>query len=250
MTEPANAQLRPPPHWGEDKLTEFMQIAATASWGAFVQDNTRPWCEKLQNIDETFLAAMDALNGPTPNFFEGLMLVSAHAAFRAAAQFAMEGRTCEAMVLLRNCLENAMYGVHFHRKPELIEVWSHRGDGEQQRKAVRKNFKPTEMMDGVIALNNAVGGRCKHLYERTIDMGAHPNEVGFFGRLDIADVPGTTDKRFSIRYLVGENASHIATLKNACQVGVCVLECFWLIYQARYDILGVTARIEALKPGL
>lgn len=244
------APLTPPPHWGDDEFTQFMQVAGTAAWGAFVQPNTRPWFERLRDIDAAFLAALNSLTGPTPNFFEGLMLASAHAAFRAAAQFAMEGRTCEAMVLLRNCLEHAMYGIHFHRKPELIEVWSMRGDGDKQRKAVKKHFKPTEMLDGLIALNNAVGGRCKHLYELTIDMGAHPNEVGFYGRLAIEDVPGTKDKSFKIRYLVGGDASHLATLRSACQIGVCVLECFWLVYRQRFDILQITPQIEALKQGL
>lgn len=244
------ASFLPPPNWGEDKLTEFMQIAATASWAASVQKDTRPWFDMLKIIDATYLAAMEALIGPTPNFFEGLMLVSAHASFRSAAQFALEGRTCEAMVLLRNCLEHAMYGVHFHRKPELIEVWSHRGDSDLHRKAVKNSFKSKEMIDGIASLSNTVGSRFSHFYELTIDMGAHPNEVGFFGRLDITDVPETNSKKFSIKYLVGGDISHLATLKNACQIGVCVLECFGLIYRQRFDILQITARIDALKPGL
>jgi hypothetical protein len=140
-----------------------------------------------------------------------------------------------------------MYGVQFHRKPDLITVWSHRGEGDKQRKAVKKAFKPIEMMDGVIALNNAVGGRVKQRYELTIDMGAHPNEVGFYGRLEITDVPGTDNKRMSIRYLSGGDGAHMATLKNTCQIGVCMLECFWLVYRHRFDILGITQRIETLK---
>lgn len=250
MTTAPEAPQQPPPAWGEDQLTAFVQLGAQAAWASFVQPVTRPWFEKLREIDSTYVAALRALNGPTPNFFEGLMLASAHAAFRGAAQFALEGRTCEAMVLLRNSLEHAMYGVHFHRKPELIEVWSKRGDGEAQRKAVKKAFKPTEMLDGIHALNNAIGSRCKHLYELTIDMGAHPNEVGFYGRLEIEDMPGTTDKSFKIKYLVGGDASHLATLRNACQVGVCVLECFWLVYRYRFDILQVSSKIDGLKAGL
>lgn len=58
-----------------------------------MQPDTKPFVDKLIAIDTTFLAAIDALNGPTPNFFVGHMLMSGHAAFRAAAQFAMEGST-------------------------------------------------------------------------------------------------------------------------------------------------------------
>lgn len=249
-TDPQQLPAGPPPHWGEDRLTEFAQIAATCGWASFVQQQTRPWFDKLRDVDTVYLLAINALNGPTPNFFEGLMLVSAHAAFRAAAQFALEGRTCEAMVLLRSSLEYAMYGVQFHRKPDLVAVWSVRGDGDKERKAVKKAFKPVDMMDGVAALNNAIGGRLKYLYELTIDMGAHPNEFGFYGRLEISDVPGTQDKKFSIKYLDGGGPAQLTTLKNACQVGVCVLECFWLIYRQRFDILQVKQQIDNLKAGL
>ncbi len=240
----------PPPHWGDDDLTSFMRTATSAAWGSYVQPMTRPWFKKLEAVDRAFLKAIGALNGRTPNYFEGLMLVSAHAAFRGAAEFTLQGRTCESMVLMRSCLEYAMYGVHFHRRPKLIEVWAHRGDGEKQKKAVRKNFKLTEMLDGIAALNNAIGPRAKELYERTIDMGAHPNEVGFFGRLSITDGTSAGDKLFQVKYLQGGEPAQLHALKTAAQTGVCTLECFWLIYRERYDIMGVKADIDALKAGL
>lgn len=241
---------KPPPDWASDDLTAFMRTATQAAWASFVQPATRPWFQKLSAIDATFLSAIHALNGHTPNYFEGLMLISAHAAFRGAAEFSLQGRASESMLLMRSCLEYAMYGIHFRRHPELIEVWAHRGDGEKQRKAVRKHFKSTEMLDGISALNNAIGPRAKLLYERTIDMGAHPNEVGFFGRLEITDAPDGGGKLFKVKYLQGGDAAHMQALKTAAQVGVCTLECFWLLYRERFDILGVGAGIEALKPGL
>lgn len=239
----------PPPQWGEDLLTQFIQLGATAGWGAFVVPDTRPYVERLITIDKCFISAINALSGVNPDFFKGLMLVSAHAAFRSSAQFAIEGRTCEAMVLLRSCLEYALYGVQFHRRPELIEVWSRRGDGNEQRKAVKKNFKNHEMMAGVTALNNAIGERFKHLYELAIDMGAHPNELGFFGRLSIQELQNGK-RMFNVRYLQGGDAMHLAVLKNACQIGVCTLECFWLLYQERFEITGVKATLDELKQGL
>lgn len=245
-----NMQHQPPPHWGEDPLSEFVQLSGQAAWASFMQPATQPWFNKLREIDATYLAALQALNGPNPNFFEGLMLASAHAAFRSAAQFALEGRLCETMVLLRSSLEYAMYGIHFYRKPELIEIWSKRGDGDAQRRAVKKAFMPVHMLDGINALNNAVGSRCKYLYEHTIDMGAHPNEVGFYGRLMVEDIPESGEKSFKIKYLSGGDVSHLTTLKSACQVGVCVLECFRVIYRNRFDILDVSAAIDELKTGL
>lgn len=240
----------PPPHWGDDDLTAFMRTATQAAWGSYVQPATRPWFERLRDIDNTFLNAINALSGHTPNYFEGCMLLNAHAAFRAAAEFSLQGRTCESMTLARSCLEYAMYGTHFHRRPELIEVWAHRSDGEPQKKAVRKNFKSHEMLGGIAALNNAIGQRANELYEKTIDMGAHPNELGFFGRFSVSDAPNTDGKLFQVKYLQGGEPAHHLALKSVAQIGVCTLECFWLIYPERFNILGIKVEIDMLKNGL
>ena len=153
------------------------------------------------------------------------------------------------MVLMRNCLEHAMYGVHFHRHPEHIEVWSHRGDGAKKKKAVRKIFKPSELIRGITALNNAIGERANRLYEDTIDMGAHPNEIGFFGRLSIVDLPNG-NRQMQVKYLQGGEVAQLNALKTCALIGVCTLESFWLVYRERFIILGVKANIDALKENL
>jgi hypothetical protein len=250
MHPPPDFNLQPPPNWGRDPLTEFFQTGLRAAWASFVVPTTRPLFEHLQEIDETYLVSIGSLNGHTPNYFEGLMLVSAHAAFRSAAQFALEGRTCEAMVLLRSSLEYAMYGVHFHRNPALVEVWSKRGDGPEQRRAVREAFATWKMLKGVEELNQDIGSKLTGLYELTIDMGAHPNEVGFFGRLVIEDLPENASKKFLIKYLAGGDHLHHETLKNTCRVGLCVLECFELIYGDQFAQCGVAPAIKQLRTRL
>ncbi|QCP54500.1 hypothetical protein FAZ95_37020 [Trinickia violacea] len=214
-----------------------------------MQQATRPWFEKLRAIDRAFLDAIGLMNATPEHFGEPLMLVNAHAAFRAAAELALQTRTCEAYPLLRRCLEGALYAVHFHRKPELFEVWARRGEGLKQRRAVRNAFQTRDLLTGVRALNQAIGARAEHLYELSIDMGAHPNETGIFGRLELAK---REDGRLELRtkYLNDDLLPVIATLKTAAQTGVCTLECFWLICRERFAIMGLQNTIEELKTGL
>ena len=244
-----NAPKGPPPHWGDDELTSFMQLAASAGWGAFCTENTRGLFERLRDIDATFLRVVNALNRPTGNLVEALMLLSGHASFRAAAQFAMEGRSCEAMVLLRSSLEYALYAVHIFRNPELAAVWAKRGDGDDERRAVRNSFKPGEMMAALTVFDPQVGNRFKRFYEITIDMGAHPNEIGFFGRIEMqTKLDGT--KLMVMKYLSGGDANHVSAMMTACRVGVIVLETFRLIYRERFDEQQITQQIGQLKLGL
>lgn len=252
MADPA-AQPAPipaaPRGWGEDALSDFFRQAAHNGYASFVQPATRPWYEKLRAIDQVFLDAIGLMNATPAQFGEPLMLVNAHAAFRAAAELALQARTCEAYPLLRRCLECALYAVHFHRKPELFDVWAHRGDGARERRAVRNAFRANEMLDGVAALNNAIGERAKHLYEFSIDMGAHPNETGIFGRVELA-TREDGQRELRTRYLNPDPVALAATLKTAAQTGVCTLECFWLIYRERFAIMGLQDSINALKAGL
>jgi hypothetical protein len=39
-------------------------------------------------------------------------------------------------------------------------------------------------------------------------------------------------------------------LTQFIQIGVCTLECFWLVYRERFDIMGVKATVDELKQGL
>jgi hypothetical protein len=41
-----------------------------------------------------------------------------------------------------------------------------------------------------------------------------------------------------------------ATLKTTAQTGACTLECFWLIFRERFEIMGLKDAIDALKVGL
>ena len=242
-------QNSPPPGWGTDSLSDFFQRAAHNGWASFTQSTTQPWYDKLAAIDAAFVSAIDLMGVHGTPFAEALMLVNAHAAFRAAAEFSLQTRTCESYVLMRSCLEYALYAGHFHRDPKLFDIWAHRTDGEKQRKEVRDNFKIGEMLGGMTAMSNAIGPRAKQLYEQAIDMGAHPNETGFFGRLAIKDLENGK-AQILVKYLDDAPLAYLSTMKAAAQVGVCCLECFWLIFRERFDLTGMAERIEGLKKGL
>jgi hypothetical protein len=105
------------------------------------------------------------------------------------------------------------------------------------------------LLDGVTALNNAVGARAKYLFEFTIDMGAHPNETGIFGRVELT-TRDDGQRELRISYLNRGPVAHTATLKTATRTGVCALECFGPIFRERFAIMGLKGIIDGLKTGL
>ena len=82
------------------------------------------------------------------------------------------------------------------------------------------------------------------LYERTIDYGAHPNQLGLFtGMRSIADVGETT---YLPSILTGEALPIALTLQTATGVGVGSLKIFRLVFPTRFELLGLDLRIEEL----
>ena len=244
----APAPMQPPPGWGLEPLTDFLQSSTRNAWATYMQPETSELVRHAQRIDAVFQEAIDLMSGPNADFVEALMLVNACCAFRTAVQLAMETKSSETFPVIRTCLEYSMLAVHMHRNPQLVETWLRRGESLEHRKAVRRHFQTSAMLDTLTMSHNAIGERVSNLYELSIDFGAHPNEQALFGRLSIDHLPNG-DVRFQTMML-GNVATVPAILKSALQAGVTALECFWLIYRERFDLMHTTDPIEALKQGL
>ena len=83
------------------------------------------------------------------------------------------------------------------------------------------------------------------LYDRTIDFGAHPNEMASTSSLTITEENGAI--KLQQIYLTGGNIQQRHAMKTASQVGVCSLFILREIFKDRFNILGLTARLDKLK---
>ncbi len=88
----------------------------------------------------------------------------------------------------------------------------------------------------------------KELYDRTIDLGGHPNEKAFFSVMK--QTKDDSKLTFDSGYLVGNEPALQLAIKTCAQVGICVLSIFQRIYPQRFDILGLSERLNLLKKGL
>jgi hypothetical protein len=165
-----------PPDWGEDALADFIEAGRINTLATF--QRITQWYGKLRDIDGIFLILADHLDNPSdqraPFFF-----YLCHGAFRAAVRLAMGAQLPPTYMVLRGSLESALYGHFIHRHSATFDVWRKRGEDDASRTAVRRTFTTAAVFD--------VGEHiaAKALYERTIDHGAHPNELALFGALSV-----------------------------------------------------------------
>ncbi len=235
-----------PPGWGRDNLAEFIETARHNTFAAFVQ--ARPIWERLNRIDALFRRAIEAMNNSRA-WFAGFFLLRSHASYLGAVRLSVSGQLPEAYMVLRGCLENALYGLFLHVNPDLGPVWLNRHEDETSKQRVRDEFRIGRMLDLLEARDAMTGSVARTLYDRTIDYGAHPNEMALLTVLGRTENAGSVT--FDVRYLSDASTQALPLcLKTNAQVGVCSLRVFRLVIPERFTILSLSDDLDAASRDL
>jgi hypothetical protein len=237
------ANMPPPLGWGDDTLSVFFDQSRNNVFARF----ENPTYRRLAEIDKAYGLICNNLVEP-PDWFVTTFLPRAHSVYRAAAHLALAGQLPETYMLLRGCLEDAVYGFYFLHKPNTHELWLRRHENATAGQVVRDEFKIGKMLRFLTKHDTDLGSIVKALYDRTIDYGAHPNERGVMQSAKMTE--NQTHHRFDVVYLSGNNKALAACLKSTAQVGVASLKVFRHALPEHYDRVGVTALLPSLQDGL
>ncbi len=239
---PKDARNPPPPGWGADELTAFLQLTHEQQYASF--HNKKDAVRRLVAIDELFGRVSRHWLNP-PSEIEAMLFLRCHAAFRAAAGESMAGQAVECYRQCRGMLENAAYAVHIRRNPSLEKIWLNRHEDEAGMKASKNAFKHVSVAASVRAANLHAGERFDRLYQQTIDWGAHPNERSVTGNLKIVDEP---DRRIMLAIMLhGDSVAFDAALKMVASCGMVSLELLQTLYNAKFELLGINADMLVLR---
>lgn len=238
--------LEPPPNWGADEISNFLEISHRNGFGSFVR--LRAPFAKITAIDAFYRRFIENLNH-TREWFAAFFVLRAHSSFLGACRLTVSGQIPESYMVLRGCLENALYGFHIATRPELREIWLRRHDDEASMRAVKQEFRIGTIFERLTLTNAQIADVAKALYDRTIDYGAHPNEQALMQVLRMERAAG--DIRFEVRYLTpGVEAAFGACFKTTAQVGVCALDIFRIVFRERFQLLGLDRELDQLKRDL
>lgn len=234
-----------PPSWGKDSLSEFMDIARNNSFATFA--NCPAQYKILTAIDGVYRHAIDNLIN-TPEWFAAFFLLKSHSAYLGAAAFSIAGQCAESYMVLRGCIEAALWGLYLSRHKDSRETWLQKHNDENSLKRVKAEFKIVNLFAELKMADSAMHKAAKTLYDRTIDYGAHPNEAALTSLLNKTEEGNTI--KFNLSYLSGDTPAFRLALKTTAQVGVCSLLIFKNIYSERFAILGIDKTLDKLKDGL
>jgi hypothetical protein len=234
-----------PPNWGNDSLSNFIEIALHNTFATF--SNRKAQYALLAKIDKLFHLVRENLYN-TREWFPAFFLLKAHSAYLGGARLGLSGQVPEAYMLLRGCLENSLYGLYFSRNSASRETWLRRHDDEKSKKQVRKEFAISALMRFLESVDPKVHGVVSSLYQLTIDFGAHPNERALTSTLQQSESEDLI--RFDLIYLTGNTPLLHMCLKNNAQIGISTLDVFRNVFKERYDLLGITGQLDKLRKGL
>ncbi len=240
-----SANPRPPPGWGNDKLTQFLQLTHQQQYATF--HNKRDVTARLIALDELFFRVSDGWLNPQSEI-AALLLLRCHASLRAAAGEAMAGQVVESYRQSRGMMENAAYAVRIHREPKLGEIWLNRHANEAGMKAAKAAFMHVNVLKAVKAANQHAGDRFEKLYQRSIDFGGHPNERSVTGSTKMTKTPGRREMLAVM--LHGDDAAFNMGLKSVAQCALVSLEMLQAAFNARFELLGINAAMLELRRGL
>jgi hypothetical protein len=186
---------------------------------------------------------------PDRRFFQKVQfLFRTHSAFRTGAGHALSGQVPEAYMVFRSCLESALYGLYMAGDETRQETWLRRHDDEAARHKVKNEFKIANVKAHLQGMDAKLHEIVDCLYDRTIDLGGHPNERVITTQIAIT----STEKRhsFSADYFLCGVVPQDLALKTAACIGVCCLDVFAHVFRVRYQLLGIDLRLDQLRQGL
>ena len=232
-----------PPGWATDSLTSFFDGARQHAFGTFF--NLQPEYSRIRDVDSAFAGLIDGWMDPE-NPFVAPLAVRALSAFRAAAQLCLSGQLPEAYMVMRGCLEFALYGNYIDSTPTAWKIWSGRGADEAARKLCVRTFSGKNLFDTLRARDAQLGEIAGALYERAIEFGAHPNEMAVGSTMEMTEGRdgGLT---FAYSFMSGDGMPLRLCIKSLTQTGLIVLDIFALVFPKRSTAAGVQEAIAPIK---
>ena len=241
------------------KLTKFLDLTFPSrdnQWGTFAK---KELAQTIIEIDDIFCRVIDEfqINPPDDLGPPFQLFFRAHCSYRAAASCAFAGHLAEPHPLFRSMLEQAGYAILMNGNPGLQKVWRDRDESDAHRGKVVRAFAFGKMKNMIASLDSdrlMLRKLCNlrdifgTLYDRTIDFGAHPNELSVVGGMTIEKKGSEAIINFI--YLHESDLVLEMTLKTLAQSGVCVLLIFREIFRDRFELLGVSPELLRLRKSL
>ena len=231
-----------PEGWRRDALSDFLALTEEQVLASFA---TYPgWIDVLIRVDHALVMRstdlfhqVDEARRPSAQLF-----MRAFGTFRAACRLALSGQLFESTVLLRSIIESSVYAWKCARSVEHRVAWLGRADDEAGRRASRRLFAWTPLIREVLVEHPRFGPALAEAYEKSIDLGAHPNVEGIQLSSAVTQTEADTFQVAAI-FMHGREAVLLAMVELAKVMNL-VYELMISVVGDRIRVLGIDTQIQ------
>lgn len=226
-----------------DSLSSFLHTCTGNTHTVVAQQPD--WYARLSKINDLFDSLMGNLDQDV-SVYGGVFALRCHSAYLGACRCALAGQIPEAHMLLRGCLEAAIYGLFLDAHPQHRSIWHNRHRDQKSAKKLKSIFTIRRLKEYLRSKDKDVHDRWGKYYEYTIDLGGHPNVWSIESHLNNLDSEGPLE----LRYLHPITNVFLATLKSCAVVGITGLDIFAFVFPSVYEDKGLHVKLTSAKNGL
>lgn len=229
-------------NWSTNDLMQFLEM---------VHQNQQGNCERfpeaynlIQRVDNCFVVAAENLVNPKP-VTTGILFLRSQYAYKAAAGMALAGQVIEAFPMMRLCLESAGYALAIFAEPTKERVFLDRHVNDASMRAQKQNFNIPKIIPVISGFDAELAQIFKGFYDRTIELGAHPNPYGILNAMKWERQEDSAS--FTALALTTNCNQLLHAMKNNAQVGLTSLFIFDHIFKEKFALLGIREEMDTLR---
>ncbi len=235
----------PPPGWGSDPVSEFINRANQNTYATYARN--KGYYNRLRLINDIYLELLQHWANDE-DILTSLFFLRTHASYLGAIRFSLSCQVPEAFLVMRGCLENALFGIYVYDNIPRQQVWIDRDKSASSRKKVQDEFRISNIFHFLERMDPKTCSIARELYDCTIDNGAHPNRKAVLAGVRLRKEGKAM--HLDMQCITDDNVYSRLGLKRNMQVGLCSLMIFRNVYMQRYDLLGLTKKIDKLMQRL
>lgn len=231
-----------PEEFGKDAVTHYYATATQNLHSTFTSNNNL--FEGIKLINNLFDSIRNSISQDSDMVF-GLMLMRCHSSLLASSQLAGSGQIIESFVVTRAALEASLYALYLDTDISFQEVWLNRNTSPEAKKKCKELFKTTKLKKHLNDISPRLATVFDQLYERTIDFGAHPNQLSV---TSTSKIHHQENRLLTITNVIDSDPELIElALRNCAQVAICSLNIFGLMRKERFAILNIDTNIDKIS---